>query len=140
MKKENPRLGKIKDSEFEIRIKSNSKVQAKPYPIPLTLHDPLMMELEDLQKKGIIRDSAGEFNSPCFPVKKKNVRLRLIIDYRKLNSVTRKETYPLPNSFNQLMTLKDSNWFDTIDINMDYYQVPIKESSNNYTPFVVADR
>ena len=41
---------------------------------------------------------------------------RFYIDYRKLNAVTRKDSYPLPTIDNTLDTLAGSQWFSTLDL------------------------
>jgi hypothetical protein len=45
---------------------------------------------------GLVRPSYSEFGSPIFLVRKVYGSLRLCIDYRGLNEVTRKDAYPLP--------------------------------------------
>ena len=47
-------------------------------------------------KQNVVRPSTRAWASPVLLVKKKNGTYRLYVDYRKLNAVTRKDTYPLP--------------------------------------------
>ena len=48
-------------------------------------------------KKGFIRQSESPAGFPILFVPKKDSKLRLCIDYRKLNDITIKNRYPLPN-------------------------------------------
>ena len=45
----------------------------------------LQMQLEEILKKGYIRPSVSPWGAPMLFVKKKDVPLRLCIDYRQLN-------------------------------------------------------
>jgi hypothetical protein len=52
--------------------------------------------IEEMLKSSIIRPSSSPFASPARYVKKKDGTWRLFIDYRKLNSLTVKNKYPIP--------------------------------------------
>jgi hypothetical protein len=49
--------------------------------------------LEDMQRRGIIEESDNPWSSPVVLVRKKNGELRSCVDYRKLNSVTKKDCF-----------------------------------------------
>jgi hypothetical protein len=69
----------------------------------------LNRQLKDAVKAGLIRPSYSEFGSPILFVRKADGSLRLCIDYRGLNEVTRKDAYPLPRVDDTLAELKDAN-------------------------------
>jgi hypothetical protein len=56
----------------------------------------LNRQLKDAVDAGLLRLNYGEFGSPILFVRKTNGSLRVCIDYRGLNEVTRKDPYPLP--------------------------------------------
>jgi hypothetical protein len=56
----------------------------------------LNRQLKDAVEAGLVRPSYSEFGSPIIFVRKADGSLRLCIDYRGLNEVTRKDAYPLP--------------------------------------------
>jgi hypothetical protein len=60
---------------------------------------------------GLIRPNYSEFGSPTLFVRKANGSLRLCIDYRGLNEVTRKDAYPLPRVDDALDERKDANFY-----------------------------
>ena len=68
-------------------------------------------------------------------VPKKNGKLRLFIDYRQLNKQTIKSTWPLPSIEELFDTLENSAYFASIDISAGFYQVPLENTSQNYTVF-----
>ena len=67
------------------------------------------------------------FRSPVFFVKKKEGSLRLVQDYRKLNEITIKNSYPLPLVSDVLTRLRDTEWFTTLDLCWGFNNVHLKE-------------
>src|SRR5713226_10187280 len=71
---------------------------------------------EDLQK-GYIRHGSSSYISPIFFIPKKDGKeLRMVIDYRKLNDITIKDFYPLPNLRGELEKLSAHRLFSKFDI------------------------
>ena len=78
-------------------------------------------------EKGYIVPSKLPMASPIFFVKKKDGKLRLIQDYRKLNEITIKNRYPLPLASDIINKLKDAKVFTKFDVRWDYHNICIKE-------------
>lgn len=55
----------------------------------------LQMKLEELLKKGYIRPSVSPWGEPIIFVEERDGRMRLCIDFRKLNKVMLNNKYPL---------------------------------------------
>src|SRR5260370_27128009 len=64
--------------------------------------------------------------APVFFVKKKDSTLRLVQDYRKLNGITIKNSYPLPLISNVLNHLQGSEWFLVLDLCWGFNNIRIK--------------
>ncbi|MBW0506368.1 hypothetical protein O181_046083, partial [Austropuccinia psidii MF-1] len=78
--------------------------------------DTLKAYISENVEKGFIRPSSSSTGAPVLFVKKKDGGLRLCVDYRKLNAVTRKNKYPVP-PMNQLLTVfNGSSIFSKIDL------------------------
>ena len=56
----------------------------------------LKKQLEELTKAGFIQPSKSPFGAPILFVKKKDGTMRMCVDYRALNNITVKNSYPLP--------------------------------------------
>jgi len=70
-------------------------------------------------------------------VKKKDGSLGYCVDYRKINSVTIKDAYPLPRIDACLDTLSGAKLFSAIDLRSSYPQVPMHEDDADKTTFIV---
>lgn len=77
--------------------------------------------------KGYIRPSKAPCGAPVFFVKKKNGSLRLVVDFRALNAITRPDAYPIPLTNELLDRLKAAKVFTTLDMRWGYYNVRVRE-------------
>ncbi|KAL5471331.1 hypothetical protein EMCRGX_G029435 [Ephydatia muelleri] len=78
-------------------------------------------------------------SSPVVLVKKKDESVRFCVDYRKVNSVTRKDAYPLPRVDDTLDTLAGSRLFTTLDLASGYWQVEVAEEDQPKTAFTTPE-
>ena len=68
-------------------------------------------------------------------VKKKDVTLRLCVDYRQLNKMTVKNKYPLPRIDDLFDQLKGASVVSKIDLRFGYHQLRIKDADVHKTAF-----
>jgi hypothetical protein len=68
-------------------------------------------------------------------VRKKDEDLRMCIDYRVLNKMIVRNEYSLPKINELLDTLQLAKFFTTLDLNMIYHQIRIKEKDIAKTAF-----
>ena len=85
--------------------------------------------------KGVIEPSSSPSSAPVILVKKKDGSIRFCVDYRKLNNVTVKDSYPLPKIEDCLDALSGSQWFSTGDMASGYWQVEMQEEDKEKTAF-----
>ena len=109
--------------------------RGRPYKLS---HDLIMeskIQIQDMLAKGVIRKSISAWRSPCFFVKKKNGKWRFVVDFRRLNAMTVKDAFPLPNIDNLLTTFTGCEYFTTLDCESGYWQIPLEEESKPLTAF-----
>jgi hypothetical protein len=80
-------------------------------------------QLKDAMEGGLIRPSYSKFCSPILFVRNVYGSLRMCIDYRGLNEVTRKDAHPLSRMDDTLDELKDTIFYMHIDLAFGFWQV-----------------
>lgn len=96
-------------------------------------------EVSKMLKDGVIEHSDSPWSSPVVLVRKKDSTLRFCVDYRKLNSVTKKDVYPIPRIDDTLDSLAGSHIFSALDLAAGYWQIPLENDSKEKTAFVTKD-
>ncbi|QRV81415.1 Transposon Tf2-1 polyprotein [Ceratobasidium sp. AG-Ba] len=89
---------------------------AKTYPMTPAESEALEKYIEQELKDGKIRRSQSSMAAPCFYVNKADGGLRLVVDYRKLNAITKPYRFPMPVQTELLEQLKDAKIFSKMDI------------------------
>jgi hypothetical protein len=97
-----------------------------PRPISQAELEILKERIRDLIELGHIRPSTSPWGAPVLFVRKKDRTLRLCIDYRRLNSATVKDVYPLSLITELIDKLKRAKLFTKIDFDGAYHQIQIK--------------
>ena len=92
--------------------------------------------ISNMLDQDIISVSSSPWSSPVVLVKKKDGTTRFCVDYRKLNAVTRKDSFPLPRIDDALDALSGSSYFTTLDLQSGYHQVAMDPSSKDKTAFI----
>lgn len=91
--------------------------------------------LDKYEKKGWIRKSKSPAAAPTFFVPKPNGGKRKVQDYRKLNEITIKNRYPLPNIEEATDRLTGADWFTKIDLRDAFYSIRMAEGEEWKTAF-----
>lgn len=96
-------------------------INTRQYRIPETQKTEIQRQLDELESKGVIEKSKSPWNSPLLLVPKKEnqygeKQYRLVIDYRKLNSVTQPLAYPIPLIDEIIDQMQGSQIFTTLDL------------------------
>ena len=93
-------------------------------------------EVEYLLKNKLAVPSKSPWASPCLLVPKANGKFRLCTDFRKLNSVTIKDSFPLPRIDDILDAIGSSKFLTQIDMLKGYYQIPLSENAKQMSAFI----
>ena len=104
--------------------------------MPFAVRQEVAKQLQKMQESGVIEPSDSPWSSPVVLVRKKDGSLRFCVDYRELNKVTRKDTYPLPRVDDLLDQVGHSKYFTTLDLASEYWQIRVAPYSCEKTAFV----
>ncbi len=111
-------------------------IKQRPYRLTPEKQDILREQLKEMMEHGIIEPSYSAWASPVVLVPKKDGSLRFCVDYRKVNAITERDAYPLPNITEILETFSGAVIFSTIDLNSGYWQVTMDPESKSKTTFI----
>ena len=84
---------------------------------------------------GVIEPSISEWASPVCLVKKPDGTYRFCIDYRKVNAVSRKDAFPIPDIQDALDSLRGARWFATLDLLSGYWQPGMTDRAKERSAF-----
>jgi len=73
-------------------------------------------------------------------VKKKTDKWRLCVDFRQINAKSVKDAYPMPRINYILDQLREARYIRCLDLMDGYWQIPLEESSRQFTAFTVQAR
>ncbi len=100
----------------DIPLLDDVPVQQRYRRIPPSEYEVVKAHINQLLEAQVIRESCSPYASPIVLVKKKDGSLRMCVDYRHLNSKTRKDAFPLPRIEKTLDSLAGAHWFSTMDL------------------------
>ena len=110
-------------------------IRQQPRHLPLSRVEEATGAIKEMYEEGVIEPSKSPWCSLIALVHKKDGSTRFCVDYRKLNSVTHKDTYPLPRLDSTLDSLSGSSWFSTLDLKSGYWQVELASDTKEKTAF-----
>lgn len=105
-------------------------IHQKPYKLPYSQKEEISKQVEEMQRDGIIKPSDSPWNAPLLVVPKKedasdSKKYRVVVDFRKLNNITVRDAFLMPNVTEILDQLGKVKYFTCLDMASGYYQIPL---------------
>lgn len=134
-------LGRTKLFQYEIELEPNVRpIKQRYFPISPAIEKLVHKEIDEMLALGVIEEAPNSpWSSPVVLVKKPN-KVRLCLDSRKVNKVTVKDAYPLPHIDGIISRLPKAEYISSLDLRRAFWQIPLAESSKDYTCFTVPNR
>ena len=102
--------------------------------IPPPQLDEMREHLKLMLDTGVIQPSNSPWCNAVVLVRKKDGLLRFCIDFRKLNSLTVKDSHLLPHICETLESLPGAAHYSTFDMNSGFWQVPMDKNPSSILP------
>ena len=134
---EDSEMGQREVMEHNIELTDEKPFKERPWNMPKGLLEEMKEHLDHMLDVGAITPSNSAWSNTVILVQKKDGGLRFCIDFRKLNTHTKKDAYPLPHSHDTISTLRGSHYYTTVDLLSRFWQTPMVEDSKKYTAFTV---
>ena len=130
------RPGKTDLAEHQIEKEDVPPICLPAYRLPQAYRSMVKEELDEMLKSGIIEQSKSEWSSPIVLVPKKDGRLRMCVDYHRLNTVSRLDDYPMPRIDELIDQLGKEKFISTLDLMKGYWQLPVTMKDRHKPAFV----
>ena len=134
--KELPTLPQDREIQVQLDTQGAAPIYKRPYRLTLEEQKELEKQLHELLRIGVIRPSMSEWGASVLFVRKKDGSLRLCVDYRAINSVTRTMRYPLPRIEDIFDSLGGATVFSRLDLKSGYHQLRMAPNHIHKTAFI----
>ncbi|EGT56971.1 hypothetical protein CAEBREN_28621 [Caenorhabditis brenneri] len=119
-----------------IELNDNHRIpQSRPYRLNPEQREKLEKEIGHMLENGLIEESTSPYTSPLLMVPKANGDTRIVIDYRRLNLITRSRTYIMPNTLDVTEEASRGKIFSVFDIAQGFHTVRMHEAHKERTAF-----
>jgi len=122
--------------QHDIKLVDYQPFKARAYRVPAVQTEIIDKHVMQMLEMGVIKSSASPYASPVVLVKKSDNSIRFCVDYRKLNSVTVKDSYPMPLIEERIDSIFGSEVFSGLDLTSGYWQFALTSSATELTAFI----
>ena len=99
----------------------------------------LREEVQYLLDNDFIEPSQSDWSSPCILVPKPDGTFRMCTDYRKLNSVTKTDSFPVPRMDDCIDNIGQAKYVTKFDLLKGFWQIPLTDRAKEISAFVTPD-
>lgn len=129
-------LGIAEGTHHDIELIPDAKPVVEPMRRRPQLHvEETERQIEQLLQEGIVEPSSSPWAAAYVLVRKKTGDWRLCVDFRGLNAVTKKDSYPLPHVEACLEAVAGNKFYTLLDFAQGYWQIPLSERAKERTAF-----
>lgn len=124
--------------QHDIDVGDSQPIRQRFYRVSPEKQKLLESEVKYLLENGLAERSSSSWASPCLLVTKPDGTFRFCTDYRKLNSVTKSDSFPLPRIEDCIDSVGSAEFVTKIDLLQGYYQVPLTSRAQEVCAFTTS--
>lgn len=132
--------GRTRAACHDIDVGDATPVKQAPYRVSPHRATLIQEELDYMLSHGLIEPAYSEWSSPVTLVPKADGSHRFCIDYRKVNALTRADSYPLPRVDDCIDCVGSSRFISKFDLVKGYWQVPLSDRAQEISCFTALGR
>lgn len=138
--KEGEKLSATTAIKHKIVTVDDCPIYTKSYRYPHHFKKDVHQQIQEMLDNGIIQPSVSPYSAPIWVVPKKQdasgkKKVRVVIDYRRLNEKTIDDRFPMPQIEEILDNLGKSVYFTTLDLKSGFHQIPMDPAHKEKTAF-----
>ncbi|KAL0172150.1 hypothetical protein M9458_032461, partial [Cirrhinus mrigala] len=123
----------------DIDVGQSTPIKQHAYRVNPCKRQVMRDEVEYLVRNGFAVASQSPWSSPCILVPKSDGSLRFCTDFRKVNSITKADSFPLPRVEDCVDRVGSSRYVTKLDLLKGYWQVPLTPRASEISAFVTPD-
>ena len=128
-------LGHTDTVKMKLDTGDHQPIKLRPYRTPIQNREVTEKAVDEMLDANVIRRSKSPWSFPVVIVDKKDGSKRFCVDFRKLNQITKPNSYPLPLIDDILALLGKAKYFTSLDLKSGYWQVLMDEADKEKTAF-----
>ena len=130
--------GRARNYECELKVREHTPYVQRSYSVPFSKRRAVQIELDKMLEGDIIERSVSPYSNPLVVVIKKDGRVRLCLDARRINQIIipdRESPEAIDEIFQKFSGVK---YMTSLDLTAGYWQVPLASNSRKYTVFLLS--
>jgi hypothetical protein len=135
---DNEELGECTSMTHEIHTGGAKPIKAQCRRLSYKVKELVLAKIEEMVRNGTLQHVMSEWASPVVPVMKPNGEVRICVDYRRLNEVTQKDVYPLPNMEDILEEIAEwgAKIYVKFDLRAGFHQIKLSEEAKQKSAMI----
>lgn len=125
--------------EHDINVGSAKPIKQHSYRVNPSKRHIMKTEVEYMLQHGLAQHSQSPWSSPCLLVPKADGTYRFCTDFRKVNAVTKPDSFPLPRMEDCVDRVGSAKFVTKLDLLKGYWQVPLTARAAEVSAFVTPD-
>jgi len=130
--------GRARGISHDVDVGDARPIKQHPYPVGPEKRAIIEREIKYMLDNRIIEESSSAWSSPCLVQQKPDKSWRFITDFRRVNDVTKADSFPLPRIQDLIDEVGNAKYVTKFDLLKGYWQIPLTERAKDVSSFCTA--